>query len=32
VQRHLALQHQVFTLITAPEAHPVILRSDQAEN
>src|SRR5919199_1322667 len=30
VQRQLALQHQAFTLITAPEARPVSLRSDQA--
>jgi len=30
VQRHLALQRQAFTLITAPEARPVVLRSDQA--
>src|SRR5215831_16629484 len=28
VQRQLALQRQAFTLITAPEARPVVLRSD----
>jgi anti-sigma-K factor RskA len=32
VQRHLALQRQAFTLITAPEARPVVLRSDKAES
>jgi len=32
MQRHLALQRQAFTLITAPEAHPVVLRSDKAES
>ena len=32
VQRHLALQHQVFTLITAPEARPVVLRSDKVDS
>jgi anti-sigma-K factor RskA len=32
VQRHLALQHQALTLITAPEARPVVLRSDKAES
>jgi anti-sigma-K factor RskA len=32
LQRHLALQRQAFTLITAPEARPVVLRSDKAEN
>ena len=32
VQRQLALQHQAFTLITAPEMHPVILRSGKVES
>ena len=32
VQRQLALQRQAFTLITAPEAHPVVLSSDKAES
>jgi anti-sigma-K factor RskA len=32
VQRHLALQRQAFTLITAPEVRPVVLRSDKAES
>jgi len=32
VQRHLALQRQAFTLITAPEARPVVLRSDKADS
>jgi anti-sigma-K factor RskA len=32
VQRHFALQRQAFTLITAPEARPVVLRSDKAES
>ena len=32
VQRQLALQRQAFTLITAPEARPVVLRSDKAES
>ena len=32
VQRQLALQHQAFTLITAPEARPVLLRSDKADS
>ncbi len=32
VQHHLALQRQAFTLITAPEARPVVLRSDKAES
>jgi anti-sigma-K factor RskA len=32
VQRHLALQRQAFTLITAPEARPVVLRSPKAES
>ena len=30
VQRQLALQRQAFTLITAPEVRPVVLRSDAA--
>ena len=32
VQRQLALQRQAFTLITAPEARPVVLRSDKADS
>ena len=32
VQRHLALQRQAFTLITAPEARPVVLRSDKPDS
>jgi anti-sigma-K factor RskA len=32
VQRHLALQRQAFTLISAPETRPVVLRSDKAES
>src|SRR5262245_39461690 len=32
VQRLLALQRQAFTLITAPEARPVVLRSDKADS
>jgi hypothetical protein len=32
VQRQLALQRQTFTLLTAPEARPVPLRSDKAES
>ena len=32
VQRQLALQRQAFTLITAPEARPVPLRSDKADS
>src|SRR5262249_36127267 len=32
VQRQLALQRQVFTLITAPEVRPVALRSDKPES
>ena len=32
VQRYLALQRQASTLITAPEAHPVVLRSDKADS
>ena len=32
VQRYLALQRQAFTLITAPEVHPVVLRSPKAES
>jgi anti-sigma-K factor RskA len=32
VQRYLALQRQAFTLITAPEARPVVLRSDKADS
>ena len=32
VQRYLTLQHQAFMLITAPEARPVILRSDKADS
>ena len=32
VQRHLALQRQAFTLITAPEVRPVVLRSPKAES
>ncbi len=32
VQRHLALQRQAFTLIMAPEARPVVLRSPKAES
>jgi hypothetical protein len=32
VQRQLALQRQAFTLLTAPEAHPVPLRSDKADS
>jgi len=32
LQHHVALQRQAFTLITAPEARPVVLRSDKAEN
>jgi anti-sigma-K factor RskA len=31
-QRLLALEHQAFTLITAPEVRPVVLRSDKAES
>ena len=32
VQHQLALQHQAFTLITAPEVRPVVLRSDKADS
>jgi hypothetical protein len=32
VQRQLVLQRQAFTLITAPEARPVPLRSDKADS
>jgi anti-sigma-K factor RskA len=32
VQRQLALQRQAFTLITAPEARPVVLRSDASDS
>jgi anti-sigma-K factor RskA len=32
VQRQLTLQRQAFTLITAPEARPVVLRSDKADS
>jgi anti-sigma-K factor RskA len=32
MQPHFALQRQAFTLITAPEARPVVLRSDKAES
>src|SRR5262245_35250521 len=32
VQRYFALQRQASTLITAPEAHPVDLRSDKADS
>jgi anti-sigma-K factor RskA len=32
VQRYLALQRQAFTLITAPEVRPVVLRSPKAES
>jgi anti-sigma-K factor RskA len=32
IQRHLALQRQAFTLITAPEVRPVVLRSPKAES
>ena len=32
VQRHFAIQRQAFTLITAPETRPVVLRSDKAES
>ena len=32
VQRQLAMQRQAFTLITAPEARPVVLRSDKADS
>jgi anti-sigma-K factor RskA len=32
VQRHLVLQRQAFTLITAPEARPVVLRSDKSDS
>ena len=32
MQRQLALQRQAFTLITAPEARPVVLRSDKEES
>jgi anti-sigma-K factor RskA len=32
VQCYLALQRQAFTLITAPEARPVVLRSDKADS
>ena len=32
VQRQLALQRQAFTLITAPEVRPVLLRSDKADS
>jgi anti-sigma-K factor RskA len=32
MQRHVALQHQAFTLITAPEARPVVLRSDKPDS
>ena len=32
VQRQLALQRQAFTLLTAPEARPVPLRSNQADS
>ena len=32
VQRQLALQRQAFTLITAPEVRPVVLRSPKAES
>ena len=32
VQRHFAIQRQAFTLITAPEARPVVLHSDKAES
>jgi len=32
LQHQLALQRQAFTLITAPEARPVVLRSDKAES
>jgi anti-sigma-K factor RskA len=32
VQRQLAMQRQAFTLITAPEVRPVVLRSDKADS
>jgi anti-sigma-K factor RskA len=32
VQRQLALQRQAFTLITAPEVRPVVLRSDKTDS
>lgn len=32
MQRQLALQRQAFTLVTAPEVRPVVLRSDKAES
>ena len=32
VQRYLARQRQAFTLITAPEVRPVVLRSPKAES
>ena len=32
LQHHLALQRQAFTLITAPEVRPVVLRSPKAES
>jgi anti-sigma-K factor RskA len=32
MQRHLALQHQAFTLIAAPEVRPVVLRSDKPDS